>query len=93
MRLRHLALAVTDEQRSRDFYERWLGFGVAPPRRYPDGVLMLYGPGDVSLALGHAAARPTLPPFLHFSFTRAGYASVKCRDPDGYVVEAFWEPG
>ena len=20
------------------------------------------------------------------------YASVKCRDPDGYVVEAFWEP-
>ena len=21
-----------------------------------------------------------------------GYASVKCRDPDGYIVEAFWEP-
>jgi len=21
------------------------------------------------------------------------YASVKCRDPDGYIVEAFWEPG
>ena len=20
------------------------------------------------------------------------YASVKCRDPDGYVVEAAWEP-
>ncbi len=20
------------------------------------------------------------------------YASVKCRDPDGYVVEAYWEP-
>lgn len=20
------------------------------------------------------------------------YASVKCRDPDGYTVEAFWEP-
>lgn len=20
-----------------------------------------------------------------------GYASVKCRDPDGYVVEAFWD--
>ena len=20
------------------------------------------------------------------------YASVKCRDPDGYIVEAFWEP-
>ncbi len=22
-----------------------------------------------------------------------GYVSVKCRDPDGYVVEASWEPG
>ena len=42
MLLRHVALAVQDEQRSREFYERWFGFGVAPPRRYPDGVLMLY---------------------------------------------------
>jgi catechol 2,3-dioxygenase-like lactoylglutathione lyase family enzyme len=117
MLLRHLALAVQDEQRSREFYERWFGFGVAPPQRYPDGVLMLYGPGDVSLALGHAAVRPTLPPFLHFGFVlddpgavrelraafeREGvevvefcdepdYVSVKCRDPDGYVVETSWE--
>ena len=22
-----------------------------------------------------------------------GYVSVKCRDPDGYIVEAAWEPG
>jgi len=21
-----------------------------------------------------------------------GYVSVKCQDPDGYVVEAYWEP-
>lgn len=21
------------------------------------------------------------------------YVSIKCRDPDGYIVEAFWEPG
>ena len=20
------------------------------------------------------------------------YVSIKCRDPDGYIVEAFWEP-
>jgi catechol 2,3-dioxygenase-like lactoylglutathione lyase family enzyme len=69
MKLRHLALAVTDEQRSREFYERWFQFGVAPPRRYPDGVLMLYGPGDVALALGPAEERPALPAFLHFGFT------------------------
>ncbi len=69
MRLRHLALAVTDEQRSREFYERWFGFGVEEPHRYPDGVLMLYGQGDVALALGPAEGRPELPAFLHFGFT------------------------
>jgi catechol 2,3-dioxygenase-like lactoylglutathione lyase family enzyme len=118
MLLRHLALAVQDEQRSREFYERWFGFGDRPPRRYSDGVLMLYGPGDVALALGPAPGPPELPPFFHFGFTlddparvrelraaleREGvaiveaweeddYVSVKCRDPDGYVVEASWEP-
>jgi catechol 2,3-dioxygenase-like lactoylglutathione lyase family enzyme len=116
--LRHLALAVQDEQRSRAFYERWFGFGDQEPRRYPDGTLMLYGPGDVALALGAAEGRPRLPAFFHFGFTlddpgdvrelrgaleREGveitefwdepdYVSVKCRDPDGYVVEACWEP-
>ena len=33
-----------------------------------DGVLMLYGPGDVSLALGPAEGPPALPAFLHFGF-------------------------
>ena len=116
MLLRHLALAVTDERRSREFYERWFGFGDS--QRMDDGVLMLYGPGDVSLALGPAEGPPSLPAFLHFgfvldepaavrelrdTFASAGveiagfwddpdYVSVKVRDPDGYVVEASWEP-
>ena len=114
MKLRHLALAVADEQRSREFYERWFEFGVEPPQRMSDGVLMLYGPGDVSLALGPSEGRPALPAFLHFGFEyddpeavrelaaagldvverwdEPGYVSVKVRDPDGYVVEAYWEP-
>ena len=25
-------------------------------------------------------------------FDEPGYVSVKCRDPDGYIVEASWEP-
>jgi hypothetical protein len=25
-------------------------------------------------------------------FDEPDYANVKCRDPDGYIVEAFWEP-
>jgi catechol 2,3-dioxygenase-like lactoylglutathione lyase family enzyme len=118
MLLRHLALAVTDERRSREFYERWFGLGVRPPERMDDGVLMTYGPGDVTIALGPAEGRPQLPAFLHFGFVldepqavralrdrfaAAGveivefwdepdYVSVKVRDPDGYVVEAAWEP-
>jgi hypothetical protein len=55
MLLRHLAPAVQDEQRSREFYERWF-VEIAEFCDEPD------------------------------------YVSVKCRDPDGYVVEAAWEP-
>ena len=53
--MRHLALPVRDQERSRRFYETYFGFG----------------------------ARPARPP---------EYVSVKSRDPDGYVVEAAWEP-
>ena len=98
MLLRHLALAVTDEQRSREFYGRWFGFGAEPPRRMDDGVLMLYGPGDVSLALGDPAAVRELRDALAAAgveiagfWDEDDYVSVKVRDPDGYVVEASWE--
>jgi catechol 2,3-dioxygenase-like lactoylglutathione lyase family enzyme len=86
MLLRHLALAVQDEQRSRAFYERWFGFGVAPPRRYfgftledPAGVRELH---DALAGEGVEIAEFSDEP---------DYVSVKCRDPDGYVVEAAWE--
>jgi catechol 2,3-dioxygenase-like lactoylglutathione lyase family enzyme len=115
--LTHLGLDVTDQERSRRFYETYLGFGAAPPKRYPDGTLMLFGEDGFMLALGQAAAPPQLPPFLHFGRRLASaeavrafrskaaadgldvveewdeptYVSVKVRDPDGYVVELFWE--
>jgi catechol 2,3-dioxygenase-like lactoylglutathione lyase family enzyme/GNAT superfamily N-acetyltransferase len=114
-RLRHLALAVRDQERSRRFYATYFGFESAQP--CPDGVLMLRNRDGFSLALGQAEEAPPLPAFFHFGFelpdpqgvealrTRlvAGgvplveewhephYVSVKCRDPDGYVVEAAWE--
>ncbi len=114
----HLALAVEDETRSRAFYERYFGFDARPPRRYPDGVLMLYDAQGFALALGPADGPPRLPRFFHFGFLMGDrgdvlalrgrlaadgveiteawddpdYCSVKCRDPDGYVVEAAWEP-
>jgi catechol 2,3-dioxygenase-like lactoylglutathione lyase family enzyme len=39
--MKHLALPVSDQERSRRFYESYLGFDAKPPRRYDDDVLML----------------------------------------------------
>jgi catechol 2,3-dioxygenase-like lactoylglutathione lyase family enzyme len=117
--MRHLALAVADQQRSRRFYETYFGFGAEPARPYDDGVLMLYDASGFALALGPTDEPIRLPSFLHFGiglpspeavrafrdrlagdgvpiveeWDEPDYVSVKCRDPDGYVVEASWEPG
>jgi catechol 2,3-dioxygenase-like lactoylglutathione lyase family enzyme len=116
--MKHLALAVTDQERSRRFYETYFGFDAKPARRYDDDVLMLYNADGFSLALGPTDKTIRLPRFLHFGIHLASpeavrafrdrlvadgieiaeqweepeYVSVKCRDPDGYVVEAAWEP-
>ena len=117
--LRHVALAVSDENRSRAFYERYLGFDALPPKRYPDGVLMLFDGRGSALALGPAGEGGHLPEFLHFGYVLDGpdaareltgrferdgvalleredasdYVGCKVADPDGYVVEVFWEAG
>ena len=69
----HLALAVTDQDRSRRFYERYLGFEAeALPRE--DGTLMLHDANGFSLALGVTEKAIRLPEFLHFG---AGLASAE----------------
>jgi catechol 2,3-dioxygenase-like lactoylglutathione lyase family enzyme len=116
--VKHLALPVTDQERSRRFYETYFGFGAEPARRYDGGVLMLYNADGFSLALGLSDESIRQPPFLHFGvhlsspdavhalrdrlradgvriaevWDEPEYVSVKCLDPDGYVVEAAWEP-
>jgi catechol 2,3-dioxygenase-like lactoylglutathione lyase family enzyme len=116
--VKHLALPVRDQERSRRFYESYFGFGAKPARRYDGDVLMLYNADGFSLALGPTDEPITLPDFLHFGIHLASpdavralrdrlvangvtiaeeweeseYVSVKCLDPDGYVVEAAWEP-
>ena len=114
----HLAIPVRDQDRSRRFYETYFGFGARPPRRYDDGVLMLYDASGFALALGPADEPPDPPAWMHFGvalpdrdavlalrarlaadgvelveeWDEPDYVSVKCRDPDGYIVEAAWEP-
>jgi catechol 2,3-dioxygenase-like lactoylglutathione lyase family enzyme len=115
----HIALAVSDQERSRAFYVTYFGFDPATARVADDGVVLLEGPGEVLRALGETDEPIRLPPFLHFGFRAApapeevrafrdrlaqdgieivefwdepDYVSVKCRDPDGYVVEFAWEP-
>ena len=113
----HLALAVSDQKRSRHFYETYLGFEAEQAPR-EDGVLILHNQRGFSLALGETDEELRLPAFLHFGIGLAtpeevrafrerlvrdgveivgeweepDYVSVKFRDPDGYVVEAGWEP-
>jgi catechol 2,3-dioxygenase-like lactoylglutathione lyase family enzyme len=115
----HIALAVRDQARSRRFYETYFGFDPKRAWIAEDGVLLIEGPGDVTLALGEIDEPISLPPFLHFGFRAArdpdevrafrdhlkqagveiadfsdepDYVSVKCRDPDGYIIEFAWEP-
>jgi catechol 2,3-dioxygenase-like lactoylglutathione lyase family enzyme len=64
--MNHLALAVRDQERSRRFYERYLGFDAEPARRYDGGVLMLYDAKGFALALGPTEDELALPSFLHF---------------------------
>ena len=116
--MKHLALPVSDQARSRRFYETYFGFGAEPARQYDGGVLMLYNADGFALALGPAEGPIQLPPFLHFGvhlpspeavhalrsrlaadgvpiaeeWDEPEYVSVKCLDPEGYVVEAAWEP-
>lgn len=62
----HLALAVTDRERSQRFYQTYLEFDAEPPREYDDGVLMLYNASGFSPALGPTDEAIRLPSFLHF---------------------------
>jgi catechol 2,3-dioxygenase-like lactoylglutathione lyase family enzyme len=68
MTVRHVALAVQDQEGSRRFYERYFGFGARPSRRYDDGVLMIYDDAGFALALGPADGPVRMPPFFHIGF-------------------------
>lgn len=116
--MNHLAIPVSDQARSRGFYETYFGFGASPERPYEHDVLMLYDANGFALAPGPPEAETSPPKWMHFGLglpsrqavsdlrdrllqdevalieesDEPEYFSIKCRDPDGYIVEAFWEP-
>src|SRR5438552_1402450 len=56
--MKHLALPVSDQERSRRFYETYFGFGARPACRYDDGVQKLSGGGGtVNVRMRSAAIR------------------------------------
>jgi len=91
----HLALAVQNQERSRRFYETYLGFDASPAQEYDDGVLMLYNADGFALALGPTDEPVTLPPFLHFGVGLPTPADVRAfRDRlvrDGVSVVEEWD--
>jgi catechol 2,3-dioxygenase-like lactoylglutathione lyase family enzyme len=90
----HLALAVTDQERSRRFYERYFGFEAEPEPR-EDGVLILHDRDGFSLALGEVDEPIALPPFLHFGKGVASPEDVRAfRDrveADGLEIVDWWD--
>ena len=116
--MNHLALPVSDPQRSRVFYEKYFGFDAGRPQDDDGGALVLRNAEGFDLALDPVGSRPAVPLSLHFGIRFVGarrvydleqrlvsdgvpivatvddpaFVSVKCEDPDGYVVEAYWEP-
>ncbi len=90
----HLALAVHDQDRSRRFYERYLGFEPEPEPR-EDGVLILHDVAGFSLALGETDEPLALPPFLHFGTGLDSADEVRAfRDRlvgDGVELVGWWD--
>jgi catechol 2,3-dioxygenase-like lactoylglutathione lyase family enzyme len=95
--VKHLALSVGDQERSRSFYETYLGFGAEPARRYDDDVLMLYDDQGFALALGPFGTPSDLPRFLHFGKSLEDPDAVKklaerLRADGVEIVEEWDEP-
>ena len=92
--MNHLALAVSDQDRSRRFYETFLGFEAEPAPR-TDGVLMLHNAAGFALALGETDEPIRLPEFLHFGAGLASGEDVRSfRDrllSGGVEVVGWWD--
>jgi catechol 2,3-dioxygenase-like lactoylglutathione lyase family enzyme len=89
VRLCHLSLAVTDPERSRRFYERYLGF-ACDGEPDAEGCLHLSDAEDFDLTPAPAttALEDGVP--AGDLYEDEGKVAFQCSDPDGYRVEVFW---
>ena len=89
----HLALAISDQDLSCRFYERYLGFTPESTHR-SDGALMMHS-GDFSLALGETTEPIRVPSFLHFGKGLDSPAGVRAfRDrlaADSVEIVGWWD--
>ncbi len=92
--MNHLALAVSDQDRSRSFYETYLGFSAEPAPR-ADGVLILHDAAGFSLALGETDEPIRVPEFLHFGVRLLGPDEVRSFGDrlaaDGVEIVEVWD--
>ncbi len=92
--MNHLALAVSDQDRSRSFYETYLGFSAEPAPR-ADGVLILHDAAGFSLALGETDEPIRVPEFLHFGVRLLGPDEVRSFGDrlaaDGVAIVEVWD--
>jgi catechol 2,3-dioxygenase-like lactoylglutathione lyase family enzyme len=90
----HLALAVSDQARSIQFYVHYFGF-VPEPEPREDGVRILHDDAGFSLALGEVEEPIVLPRFFHFGRGAPSPDDVRAfRDRverDGLEIVDWWE--
>jgi catechol 2,3-dioxygenase-like lactoylglutathione lyase family enzyme len=102
----HLALKVADQERAQRFYEAYCGFGAprtypdGTVMLYRDGFALALG-GDgfephFGIVLENADAVRAMTERLAGleiveRWDEPDYVSVKVLDPDGNIVEFFWE--
>jgi catechol 2,3-dioxygenase-like lactoylglutathione lyase family enzyme len=92
--MNHLALAVSDQERSLRFYAHYFGFvPEAEPRE--DGVWILHDAAGFSLAIGQIEERIVLPRFFHFGRGADSPDDVRAfRDrieADGVEIVEWWD--
>jgi catechol 2,3-dioxygenase-like lactoylglutathione lyase family enzyme len=76
----HLAIPVSDQERSRRFYEAYFGCGARPARRYRDGVLMLYNaPKTSKIQISAQRSGRSSSPTIHTAAIERGLRSIRAR--------------